>query len=419
MYQQIIIIGTFANYFISVFLSYRQILALRRGKRNELLEDKIKDSDFEMMKKYNTEKMIFSLFSGTVNFCRLIYFIYFHTIPKFYDYLKRATGIKSDMMLEVLFMLVFLHFERIIDIPLSLFSTFFIEERYGFNKMTFAIFIKDFLKETVILTLILSLLYAGIYKIMNYFDTFFAIIFVFVCIFQIFLVMIYPVVIQPLFNKFKELEDGSLKTAIRDLAKKVGFKCNKILVMDGSMRSNHSNAYFIGLFGERRIVLFDTLIKQATEGEIISILGHEIGHWHHYHIPKMLLLQFSTQFVFFYFLEVALKNKSFEASLFQTENTPLIVKMIYFSFFMGILSPFFTLLTNMYSRYNERQADQFSIRLGLGENLGKGLISIHKENKSNVCPDWMYSTYYHSHPTLVERLEFISEEEKNLKEKEK
>ncbi|ELQ76837.1 Metalloprotease [Trachipleistophora hominis] len=419
MYQQIIIIGTFANYFISMFLSYRQLLALRRGKRNELLTDKIEDSDFETMKKYNTEKLIFSLFSGTISFIRLICFIHFHTIPKSYDYLKNISGIKSDMVLNVLFMLVFLHFERVMDIPLSLFSTFFIEERYGFNKMTFGIFLKDFLKETIVLTLIISPLYAGIYKIMNYFDTFFAIIFVFVCVFQIFLVMIYPVVIQPLFNKFKELEDGSLKTAIKNLAKNVGFKCSKIFVMDGSMRSNHSNAYFIGLFGERRIVLFDTLIKQATEDEIISILGHEIGHWYHYHIPKMLVLQFSTQFVFFYFLEVALKNKSFVVSLFQTENVPLIVKLVYFSFFMGILSPFLTLLTNMYSRYNERQADLFSIKLGLGENLGKGLISIHKENKSNVCPDWLYSTYYHSHPTLVERLEFISDEEKKLKEKEK
>lgn len=419
MYLHIILVGTITNYLISLFLSCRQLRALQNGKLSPLLVDRIQNDEFKKMKLYNMVKLVFSIFNNTFFLLKSLCYVYMHIIPRAYEHMEQFTNIRSKLVLEIMFTLAFMHSERIMEIPFDLFQTFFIEERFGFNKMTLSIFVIDFLKETAVLTLLVCPLYMGLYKIIGYFNTFFIVAFIFVGIFQIILVVIYPIWIQPLFNKFKELEDGPLKNKIRDLADRIRFRINKIFVMDGSMRSNHSNAYFTGLVKEKRIVLFDTLLKQTTEDEIIAILGHEMGHWHHNHVPKLLTMQLFTQLIFLYFLEVALKNKFFVISLFSKEDVPVIIKLIYFSFFMNILSPFFTLLINMYSRYNERQADLFSIRLGLGRNLANGLISLHKKNKSNLCLDWMYSTYYHSHPTLIERLEFIEDEETKMRSKEK
>jgi STE24 endopeptidase len=235
-------------------------------------------------------------------------------------------------------------------------------------------------------------------------ESFYLYVFISVITIQLIMVVLFPILIQPLFNKFEPLDEGSLKKRIVDLAKEIGFKPSKILKMDGSKRSHHSNAYFIGLFKEKRIVLFDTLLNQTTENEVLSILCHEFGHWYYNHTWMNIIFSFSIIFGYLYTFNIFVKNKIFMSKY------PMILKLNYFMLLTVVINPLLTLIQNYITRIYERQADRFAVKKGYGNDLKTGLIKIHIENKSNICPDSWYSTYHHSHPTLSERIELIDSE---------
>lgn len=419
MYMQIIYIGLVTNFLVSFFLFCRQYKALKNGKIHNILKSKIKDEDFQVTKNYTKEKLIFSIILSIKGFIENYAIIYTNFIPRSYDYFAKLANLKSELVAQVSYFCIYSLLFSFLNIPFSLFATFSIEERYGFNNMTVSMFFIDLIKSNVLSIVISSILSSAVLQVIDYFDTFYIKLTVFLALFQILMIMIYPTVISPLFNKFVEMEDGALKDKIKVLVDRIGFKLSKIFIMDGSKRSGHSNAYFIGLFKEKRIVFYDTLLKQSTEDEIIAILAHELGHWYHMHLPRMMISQIFTQLIFLYLFEITLKNNNFSIAIFNTEKVPVLIKMIYFGMLLTIISPFTTLFTNMLSRRNERQADEYAVKLGFGDDLKSGLISIHKENKSNLCVDWMYSSYYYSHPTLMERIDFITEKQKLFSEKEK
>jgi STE24 endopeptidase len=177
----------------------------------------------------------------------------------------------------------------------------------------------------------------------------------------------------------------------------------EIFVIDGSRRSNHSNAYFYGLFKKKRIVLYDTLLKQANTPEIISILAHELGHWYNNHIYKQLIINQGHLFLLFFLFSKMISNQNLYQS-FGFDSKPVIIGFILFLFIYGPIDHIFGFFQNFMSRMNEFEADSYSKKLGFSSDLKSALIKLHTENLGNVNPDSWYSTYHYSHPPLVERL---------------
>lgn len=444
------------------FLIGRQIFCLNSCKTHPTIPPK----ELEQTKNYNKERHYLSLFRMFVSLALDIFIIKKDIFHKFFSYF-------SNTILGMTFFYVsYSIISTIIFIPFDLVSNFIIEERYGFNKMTLSLFFSDLLKSTMIFSVInFVFIYALIYCISN-FAYFYIYAFIFFVVLQIFIIVLYPIVILPLFNKFTELEEGSLKTEIKKLIRKINsylsdpssyslemkknedvkiandneemdkekeeesnitnesyeeqnihetkeekenkdneekedypfVKVKKILKMDGSKRSHHSNAYFIGLFKEKRIVLFDTLMDKMSTSEIIAVLGHEFGHASRNHIYKNLSLMFLIQLL-------VLFTYSFTCN----KNEVIIIDFIYFSYYLSFVNIFLSYLQSYVSRKFEVEADEFAINLGLGLELRSGLIKLYQDNKAPPVTDKWYSIYVNSHPTLEERVDFI---DKKLKKNE-
>jgi STE24 endopeptidase len=223
---------------------------------------------------------------------------------------------------------------------------------------------------------------------------------------QLIMMSVYPTFIQPCFNKVEPLQAGSLRTKIEELAKSVNFPLTKLYVIDGSKRSGHSNAYFYGFFKNKRIVLYDTLISQCTEDEVVSILGHELGHWKLNHtVQGLLIAQVHIIFTFFMFSRVYGNAKLF--SDFGFTSQPTLIGLLLFMYIFSPVDQLVSFFMNVLSRHNEFAADNFAVKLGHGANLGKGLVKIQKENLGTMISDPWYSTFHHSHPPVQERLKTI------------
>jgi STE24 endopeptidase len=225
---------------------------------------------------------------------------------------------------------------------------------------------------------------------------------------------VFPVLIMPLFNKFDPLPDGSLKNKVVDLAAQLRFPLTKIFVVDGSRRSSHSNAYMYGFFNNKRIVLYDTLLKQMDEEKILAVLCHEFGHWHHGHTLKFLVAGLAQLFTFCY----GAKHSLFNEQLFSDfgfragDLSPMVGLQLFTVVFYEPLSLVLEYLMSMLSRRFEFQADQFAVDMGYGEQLIAGLCIMQDENKASITPDWLYAALHYSHPPLVERLAALERAEK-------
>jgi STE24 endopeptidase len=404
MIEKIIIISTGVNLGISIYLKIRQLLALHKGQ-TETTKKIADDKQFEGMKSYNRDKLISDMFESAFSNVKDILLIHFRYLQYVYDANFRDKSSYS----ELLFFIFFFNLERIIGLPFTVLNTFFIEARHGFNKTTATLFVSDFLKSTVITSFLLAIVVQIALKLVSAYSNFYFYLWLFIAVFQLSMVVIYPLVIQPLFNKFTELEDGSLKDRIGELCKKIGFSASKIFVMDGSKRSGHSNAYFIGLTKEKRIVLYDTIINQLTENEILAVLCHEFGHWYHSHTLKLISKVLIEQFIYLYVINVILNWELFKTQVFY-QNEPVIIKLLYLSYVLNILKYPIGLMSNMMSRKYEREADRFAVKENYGEDLSSALVKLNTENKGNLLPDPLFSAFYYSHPTIIERLDLIKQE---------
>jgi STE24 endopeptidase len=220
-----------------------------------------------------------------------------------------------------------------------------------------------------------------------------------------------PPLIHTRFNKYEPLPEGELKDAIFALAKKLNFPLTKLFTVDGSKRSSHSNAYLYGFFKNKRIVLFDTLIKQMTVPELEAVLGHEIGHWALSHVLQMFAIQqlyFLAMFALFGF---SLNDPQLYLSFgFNPSTKPTIIGlMLFLSTIWAPVDKLLSFLVTYNTRRNEFQADQYSVGLNYGPTLKMGLVKMSIENRSNLDPDPVYSLYHYSHPPLLQRLEAIDE----------
>jgi len=293
----------------------------------------------------------------------------------------------------------------IASLPTDLYSTFKLEARFGFNKITWKLYLADKLKGLFLGTLIgLPFLWVVLWLMEATGSYWWIWTFFFVAGFQLLIVIVYPTLIAPLFNKFEPLPEGELRNQILDLAEQVGFKTNGIFSMDGSKRSAHSNAYFTGIGKAKRIVLFDTLIVQMTLEQGLAVLAHEMGHYKMKHIRRMLILQ--TVFLFFglSILSLLVNYRPFFTA-FGLDNPSNYGALVLFSLLSGPFVFFLGPLTNALSRKHEYEADRFAVEtVHNARPMEEALVNLTVKNLSNLTPHPWYSAYHYSHPTPAERI---------------
>ena len=298
----------------------------------------------------------------------------------------------------------------LLSLPTGLYVTFVIEERFGFNKTTLKLYLIDKLKGLLVSLVIGIPFLFGVFYLMEGTGRYWWLwAFLFILAFQILMVILYPTLIAPLFNKFEPLKEGELRERILTLAEKAGFKTSGIYTMDGSRRSAHSNAYFTGLGRAKRIVLFDTLLEQMTEAQGLAVLAHEIGHYKMKHVRKMLIIQGVFLFAGLYILSFLVGyGPLFRAfGLAPSSHAALVL----FSLISGPFTFYFAPLMNLLSRRHEYEADRFSIRtLKDGKPMEEALFNLTVKNLSNLTPHPWYSAYYYSHPTAEERVSAMRQE---------
>ncbi len=302
-----------------------------------------------------------------------------------------------------------------IRLPFTLYSTFTIEARFGFNKTTPKLFVIDMLKGLAISAAIGIPVLLALFWFMDRTGPFWWIwAFAAMTAFQLVMSILAPLVIAPMFNKFTPLPDGPLKEKIVELADRLRFRTKGIFVVDSSKRSRHSNAYFTGLGRAKRIVLFDTLVSSNTEEEIVSVLAHEIGHEKRHHVTKGLAVSVAISLAGFWILSLLVHwPPLYQAFGFAQPGYHSLLVLVAFCSgpFTFFLQPLFT----MRSRKQEYEADRFAVKsVGTAAGLKSALLRLSKDNLSNLSPHPLYSFFHYSHPTLAERIAALDRAEASL-----
>lgn len=298
----------------------------------------------------------------------------------------------------------------LLSTPFSIYSTFVIEERFGFNKTTPKTFIMDKIKSWILMAVIGGGLLSLVVYIYEQTGTYFWIwIWAVLAVFSIFMSMFYSSIIVPLFNKQTKLDEGSLRDKIEAFAEKAGFQLKNIYTIDGSRRSTKANAYFAGLGAKKRIVLYDTLIEKQTEDEIVAVLAHEIGHYKKKHIISSLALSLANSLLTLFILSLFIKPDS-EIALSLAEalgaqTFSFHVGILAFGILYGPLSFITGTLMNLWSRKNEYEADHFAASFGFSKELVNALIKLSVDSLSNLRPHPAYVFFHYSHPTLLQRID--------------
>ena len=314
--------------------------------------------------------------------------------------------ISDPIWLGTVFILSIMLIASFIDLPFSIYRNFILEERFGFNRMTIKTFTSDLIKELILtLALGMPLIYAILY-LMNMStigDYWWIYVWAILSLFTITMMWIYPTFIAPIFNKFKPLENNSLRNRIDSLLERTGFGSDGIFIMDGSKRSSHGNAYFTGIGRNKRIVFFDTLLKGMEDEEIEAILAHELGHFHHKHVRQRIVSSFIFSLASLALLGYLIKQGWFFHGLGISEPSAH-TALVLFSLTLPVFSFFITPISNLISRKHEFQADAFAASHTDANDLISSLTKLYRENSSTLSPDKYYSAFHDSHPSAILRI---------------
>lgn len=363
------------------------------------LEEHQKAADYEMAK----SKL--SVFKILISNSLLL----FWTVLGGFNFLAELSAEFSDHHIYqgLVFISLYSLAELVLGLPFSYYSTFIIEEKFGFNKMTLTLFLKDMAKGLVLGAIIGLPLFALVLYVMTVVDEYWWVYtWAILTVFQLVLVWAYPRIIAPIFNKFSPLENGDAKDKILELMNKTGFESNGLFVMDASIRSSHGNAYFTGFGKSKRIVFFDTLLKQLSATEVQAVLAHELGHFKHKHIVKSMILSLAMSFIGLGILGSLYKMDLFYKT-FNISNPSDYLALILFMTISGVFTFYFTPLFSFFSRKNEFEADSFAAKNTNAEDLIHALLKLFKENASFLVPDEVYSKFYYSHPPAIERVNHL------------
>lgn len=434
MLYKIMAFGT-AVYLVDVYIASRQRAVYRNKdvKLPKMLADIMSDEQFEKSRTYSLDKSVFGLFSGIFSQVKDTGMLVFFVSPMFLSLSKSLLEkylpnfATSEFAITFVYMVTSGLVEQVISLPFSLYSQFVIEERHGFNKMTYSFYFIDTLKKMAISWAIQApLTWALIWTIRKTGDYFVIATWAVVFSFSMIMMTIYPAYIAPLFDKYTPLGDGELKTKIEALANILEFPLKKLFVVDGSNRSAHSNAYMYGFRKNKRIVLFDTLIhgykmadessndKGCNDDEICAVLGHELGHWKMGHVWKNLVVMQAVILASFYGFGLVFNNAELFAQFgFDPAEAPpcLIQLMFTLGYFMAPVNEVIGIIMTSFSRFNEYQADEFAINLNknYGELLKSSLKKLQTDNLGFPVNDPVYSWRHHSHPSTIDRCERLDE----------
>jgi STE24 endopeptidase len=294
--------------------------------------------------------------------------------------------------------------QALIGLPLAVYRTFGVEQRFGFNNMTPRLFVTDLAKQAVLAVLLgVPLLLAILWLMARMGAAWWLYVWLVWTAFSLVLMMVYPAYILPLFNKFTPLADGELARRVARLLERTGFRSRGLYVMDGSKRSSHGNAFFAGLGAGKRIVLFDTLVSRLAPSEVEAVLAHELGHYKLHHIAKALALSAAVSFAGLWLLGQLIHEPWFYAGLgVRTPGTAaaLMLFLMVVPEFTFFLHP----LTSRYSRRREFEADAYATRHAQADDLVTALVKLYKDNAATLTPDPLHSAFYDSHPPAAARI---------------
>ncbi|KAG5565890.1 hypothetical protein RHGRI_001716 [Rhododendron griersonianum] len=405
-------------YIFETYLDWRQHAALKLPTLPKTLEGVISQEKFEKSRAYSIDKSHFHFLHEFVTILMDCAILVFGVLPWFWkrsgDFLGYlGLSAENEIVHTLAFLAGVMIWSQITDLPFSLYSTFIIEARHGFNKQTIWLFFRDMIKGIILSIIIGPPVVAAIIVIVQKGGPYLAIyLWGFMFVLSLVMMTIYPTLIAPLFNKFTPLPEGELRDKIENLASSLRFPLKKLFVVDGSTRSSHSNAYMYGFFKNKRIVLYDTLIQQCKNvEEVVAVIAHELGHWKLNHtMYSFIAVQILTFLQFGGYTLVRNSKDLFHSFGFDTQ--PVLIGLIIFQHTVTPLQHLVSFGLNLVSRSFEFQADAFAKKLGYGAPLRAGLVKLQEENLSAMNTDPWYSTYHYSHPPLVERLAAIDEPDK-------
>lgn len=390
---------------LKLYLTKRNISFVRKNIRQVPAEfqDVIGQEDHLKAGQYTIEKNKFSQFSLIFSSALTIFWLALGL--RYLDEFKNILNL-SELQSGVVLILTYSFIQSLLNIPFALYSTFVIEEKYGFNKTTPKLFVIDLLKGTLISIILgVPLLFAVLWIFQSLGAYWWFYTWLFIIIFQVIMVWAYPKFISPLFNKFTPLSDPELTREIDLLCERSELSFKDYFIMDASKRSAHGNAYFTGFGKNKRIVFFDTLIETLNNPEIIAVLAHELGHFKKKHIHQSILISFITLLIGFAILG-SLSNSEFFYNSFGLEKSNSMA-LILFLMIIPYYTFFFTPLSSWFSRKNEFEADEFAATKADAKDLIHALLKMYKDNSSTLTPDPVYSKFYFSHPPAKERIAFL------------
>ena len=359
---------------------------------------------YKKQQNYSRENHRFDKYPSYFNFILTGLVLYLGVLG-WWDTIVYEHVMQNAILQALVFFVVIALIADLVGMPFSWYSVFHIEERYGFNKMTPKTFFTDKLKSWLLGGILGGGILALIVLIYYRFPaSFWLIAWGVLSFISILLAMFYTSLILPLFNKQTPLEAGSLRDKIEEFSAKVGFKLDNIYVMDGSKRSTKANAFFSGLGPRKRVVLYDTLVEDLTEEEIVAVLAHEVGHQKKNHILQSMFLSLINTGLMFYILSLFLGNEKMCMAL-GAERASFHMSMIAFAILYTPISFFLGILMSIFSRKNEYEADAFAKEYYNAKYLISGLKKLSVKSLSNLRPHPLYVFCYFSHPTLLQRID--------------
>ncbi|MBB5019431.1 STE24 endopeptidase [Chitinivorax tropicus] len=405
--------STFTSIFIAaivlttmlrLWLSWRHIrhIGQHRGQVPDAFASQIPLADHQKAADYTQAKTRLGMISTLIDAGVLLVFTLGGGIEALHQFWLAELGQTLWQGIAMLLSVSFI--SSLIGWPLSMYATFVIEARFGFNRTTLATYITDLIKQSLLgLALGIPLLYAVLWLMGKMGDHWWLYVWVVWTAFQLVLLAVYPTWIAPLFNKFSPLEEGPIKARIEALLTKCGFTSNGLFMMDGSKRSAHGNAYFTGFGKSKRIVFFDTLLTQLEPAEIEAVLAHELGHFKHRHIIKRIVWSFFSSLAMFYVLGVLMQQPWFYQGLGVASQGTALALLLFFIAAPVFLFPL-TPLGSLYSRKHEFEADRYAAAQADAKDLISALVKMYRDNASTLTPDPLHSTFYDSHPPASIRI---------------
>ena len=368
----------------------------------EIIGDIYDNEKYLKSQEYKKTQYKFNRISSLYSLLILLLFFYFDGFLIVDNYCRSLFD--SEIVISLSFFGIIYFGNDILSIPFSLYYTFIIEERFGFNKTSFKTFITDKLKAWLWTRLLgCGILCFIILQFESVGQNFWIVAWVFMSILTVLIQGLYAQVIVPLFNKQTKLEDGELKSEIEKYSTNVGFNLSNIFVIDGSKRSTKANAYFSGFGKQKRVTLYDTLINKLNKEQIVAVIAHEIGHYKKNHIIFNLLFSIIQTGIMLYILSLLIYMPIFSEAL-NIENHSFHIALVTFSILYTPISEISSLIFNLFSRKFEYEADEYADKSFDGKYLIQALKVLTKDSLSNLTPHPKYVWWHYSHPTLLERI---------------